>query len=483
MYVFLRYSLVLVKRWFWLLLLGIVFCGGAAIVISLLLPATYEATTLLIINQKSFTSAYDNTTASVLAVPTYAPLLTAPAVLDPVVALHPGMSLQQLEGMIAVNPESNTQIITLSVKNSNPKTAAQLANEIGQSFAIYLYDNYPAKAQVVDANVPIAPINAKPLSYGAVGSVVGLGLALTLITIFEWIDDLPKSAEEVQELLDVDILTAIPQLLHQSRHTATLSEENSLLAEGCHILCANLNAVQRLQPCKLVMITSSLASEGKSTIVAKLATQLAISGKHVLLIDANLRDPVQHSYFHLDNEYGLGNILTENALQLEEALYGQETSIPQLWVLTAGNGFSNPADLLQSSRTTDLFSYFQQAPFDYVLFDTPPLLSVADAQILSSHVQATVLVVDLSHTARRVLTRTRKVLGRLHPTMLGIVLNRSLSTDSSNLKLYVHDMQTCASVDTLIPSSQIALSENRVEYAEGTTEPRLKVTHNHPQNT
>src|SRR5437763_9213949 len=108
---------LLVRRWTWLVVLGIVFCSGTTFVVSKLIHPVYQASASIVINIKTSTSAYDNFTVSELAVPTYAQLLTNPAILSPVVAEHPGMTLTELNAMMAVKPQSNTLLIELDVTN------------------------------------------------------------------------------------------------------------------------------------------------------------------------------------------------------------------------------------------------------------------------------------------------------------------------------------------------------------------------------
>src|SRR5579864_4820675 len=126
----LRRYIMLARRWAWLVVLGIVLCGGASFVVSAFLPTVYQASATLVISLKSADSAADNVSASEMAVLTYAQLLTNPAILAPVVAQHPGLTLQQLNAMISVNTQSNTQLIGLDVNGKDAQLATQLANEI-----------------------------------------------------------------------------------------------------------------------------------------------------------------------------------------------------------------------------------------------------------------------------------------------------------------------------------------------------------------
>lgn len=431
-----RYA-TLAKHWLWLVILGIVLCGGTGYVISKFMQPVYQASALLVVNLSSTTTPYD-VTGSLAIAPTYAQLLNSPAVLDPVVAKHQGLTLAQLGGMISVKPQANTQNIELDVQNADPALATELANEVSQSLADFANTHLAGGVQVVPAELPTSPIGPKASLNAAIGALIGLALAVALIVLFEWTDDSLDRPEEAQEILGLDTLTTIPHLSRKQR--VKNLEDVPAFAEGCRMLCANLNAAQAIKPFKLVMVTSALAGEGRSTIAANLASFLAMSGKRVLLVDADLRRPSLHKRFQLYELHGLSSALLDMWMEDETELDGEPTEIQTLRVLTAGVLSSNPGELLQSPRAHELFENFKTTQFDYVVFDTPPLLPVADAQIVASYVQAVVLVVDASRTPRKLLLRARQVLNRTYATKLGIVINKSRWSENGDIREYLNDV-------------------------------------------
>ena len=164
--------MLLAKRWWWLVVLGIVLCGGTTYVISKLTHPVYRATATLIVNFQTSPSSNDSVTASLNAVPTYAQLLTSPAVLKPVLALHPGMTLQQLNAMIIVTPKPNSQLIELNIENTNPTLAMNLANEISEQFVQYVNPQLTASVLPLYADRPVAPVFR-----AARGAPAGVGCA------------------------------------------------------------------------------------------------------------------------------------------------------------------------------------------------------------------------------------------------------------------------------------------------------------------
>jgi capsular exopolysaccharide synthesis family protein len=435
-----RYILIF-KRWAWLILLGVVLCGCGTYVVTKLMHPVYQATALLVLNVSVSPSPYENTTASLELLPTYTQLITTPAILGPIASKH-GYTLQQLTPLVAVKSQANSQIIEVDVQNQDPRLATQIANEIAQSFAQFSTSNLGgvAQFQILPAQQPLQPIKPKPSLDALIGAVVGLGLALALIVVFEWLDDRLTQPEEIQSLLGLDLLTTIPILTRRQR--VKNAEDTPALAEGCRILCASLNNAQASKPFKLLMITSALAGEGKSTVAANVASFLALSGKRVLLVDADLRHPVLNQHFQLENQQGFSNAFLDTWAHLDVDLKGQPTEIPSLRVLTAGVLPSNPTELLQSPLAHQLFQHFKEMQqFDYIIFDTSPLLPVADSLVLACYVQAAVLVVDASKTPRSVLMRAKQALSKTGVRLVGVALNKCQWPDYGEIREYLNEIE------------------------------------------
>jgi tyrosine-protein kinase len=263
--------------------------------------------------------------------------------------------------------------------------------------------------------------------------VVGLLLAMMLSLFFEWISNRATSVEQIQELLDVEIMTLVPRIPRKAR----LSETWQATVEKYHMICASLNVAQASKPFKLVMFTSALAGEGKSTIISQVAMSLAQTGKQVLLIDLNIHRPALEQQFRLPSQVGLTNLLTRKSTRLHIEQYSQASEVLGLRVLTAGTQRMNSAEFLQTLAATRFFALLKQTAFDYILFDAPPLFAVADTQILLPMLEAVVLVVNGAHTPRRVLARTRQVLWRLQTTrVLGVIVNQSAWRDYADTHPY-----------------------------------------------
>ncbi|PLS18103.1 capsular biosynthesis protein [Bacillus sp. M6-12] len=175
-----------------------------------------------------------------------------------------------------------------------------------------------------------------------------------------------------------------------------------------------------------LVVTSSGPGEGKSTTVANLAVVFAQQGKRVLLIDADLRKPTVHYTFRKDNTVGLTNVLTRQTA-FSKAV--SESDIENLYILPSGPIPPNPAELLGSNAMNELLEDLYEQ-FDMVLFDTPPVLAVTDAQILASKSNGTILVVKSGYTVTDAASKAKELLLAAQAKLLGVVLNQREQKES-----------------------------------------------------
>lgn len=191
------------------------------------------------------------------------------------------------------------------------------------------------------------------------------------------------------------------------------------VAEQYRTIRTNIQFSNVDQDIKTIVVTSSGAEEGKSTTTSNLATVYAQQGLKVLLIDADLRKPTGHYTFRLENHIGLTNVLTRQST-LAQAV--QESEIPHLSVLTSGPIPPNPSELLASAQMVELLKEMKEQ-FDMIIFDTPPILAVADAQILANQVDGTILVVSSGKTEKDAALKSKELLSNAQGKLLGVVLN------------------------------------------------------------
>lgn len=204
-----------------------------------------------------------------------------------------------------------------------------------------------------------------------------------------------------------------------ARKLVTSANSKSIVTEQFRTLRTNINFSMPDKEIKTFLFTSSSPGEGKSTIAANTAVVFAQEGKRVLLVDADMRKPTVHYTYHVTNTIGLSNLLTRQAT-LEEVL--KDTEIENLQIITCGPIPPNPAELV-GSQTMDRMIVDMKDKYDVIIFDAPPVLSVADAQILSNKADGTILVMSAGETEKTEILKAKEALVSSNANIIGVVLN------------------------------------------------------------
>ena len=266
----------------------------------------------------------------------------------------------------------------------------------------------------------------------ALGLSTGIGLAFLL----EGIDNTVRTPEQAQIISALPSLGMIPlgsknteassrqRLAVASSKEAvelvTLSRPQSQMAESYRALRTSLLLTSLGAPPKVILITSALPQEGKTTTSINTAIVLAQKGTRVLLIDADLRRPSIHKTLGMGPRTGLSNVLTGNAT-IQQATV-RSTILPSLFVLPAGTPPPNPAELLASANMKDVLTELG-GEYDHIVIDTPPTLSVTDAVVMSTRADAVVLVIRSGQTTKQALRRARDLLMQVNARVCGVLLN------------------------------------------------------------
>lgn len=201
-----------------------------------------------------------------------------------------------------------------------------------------------------------------------------------------------------------------------------LTDPRSPAAEAYRTLRTNLIFSSVEQPVCTLLVSSASAGDDKSLVLANLAVALAQAGSSVILVDADLRRPVQHTLWGVSNERGLSALMIDDTLLAAPPLIA--SSVAGLSILPAGTLPPIPADVLSSQRMTDVIGLLK-ARAQYVLFDTPPVLAAADAALLGTKLDGAVLAVRAGSTRRDHVARARQALARVHVRVLGAVLTNA----------------------------------------------------------
>lgn len=273
------------------------------------------------------------------------------------------------------------------------------------------------------ANVPSYPISPNVSQTVLLAAAIGLGLAVAGAFLIEFLDDTIKTPDELSRLAPLPVLASIAPIEGENAgdRLVVANEPLSTISEAFRVMRTNIQFAFVDRRLRSFSVTSAGPSEGKSVVLANLATSIAQSGAKVVVIDSDLRRPTTHKIFGVSNEDGLSNLILHPEHQAAD--YLKETTVENLWLLTTGPLPPNPAELLGSQRMGDIIEELQ-AFADLVVFDTPPALVVTDAVVVSTRVDGVVVVVDAGHTRRGLIKRVIDELHRVRANVLGFALNR-----------------------------------------------------------
>ncbi len=338
-----------------------------------------------------------------------------------------------------------------------------LVNQINQASAtVAQFQATIATAQqqtnvvsVVDpAIIPVAPRTADTRIATLFGVFLGAAAALGLVTVLDYFDDKLRTVEVATQVLSLPIVGAIPRFGKRNASSGDRLVTNygslSEVTEAYRRLRTNLVFMTDQDHQKVLVVTSAGPGEGKSLTTSNLAATMAFAGMRVLLIDADMRRPMLHEMFGLENKVGLSTLLfvdPENAnvgskrsrdddlkvlRTLDQCV--QATQVPNLKVITSGFIPSNPSEILGSMLMKRWVEAFRAASnIDVIIIDTPPTLMFADSSILGALVNATtLLIVDSTKTRRKQAVQARDQLQQIGVDVKGVVLNRLNPRDNTS---------------------------------------------------
>ncbi len=301
---------------------------------------------------------------------------------------------------------------------------------------------------VIDAPVvPSHPTKPNIPRNLAIGLVVGLALGVAAGFTSEMLDNRVYRAEDVPPIAKLPVLVSIPFFsfpvpekseeelpIPADKHLGLISAQQprSEWAEAYRALRTSVLLSSSGAPPKLLLVTSGLPQEGKSTTSFNLATVMAQRGGRVLLVDADLRRPTVHIIAGVKPESGLSTILTGSTTLKDSTL---KTEIPGLDILPAGPIPPAPAELLGSDAMKGVLAQCK-AEYDFVILDAPPVLSVTDAVILSVEVDAVLVVVRAAVTTKHCIRRTRELLSAVGAKVLGIIVNAQTTSFADDYYYY-----------------------------------------------
>lgn len=413
-----------------LILLGLM--TGATI--SLVVTPVYTATTALFLTVQSGATAGELQQGSTYAenqVTSYAEVVTKPIVLEPVITqLGLTSTPAELARNVRASAPTGTAIIEIAVVGRDPVATAALANAIGQQVIVTVAELSPAgsgdtdavKATVVaPAAVPGEWTSPKVMQNLMLGLILGLLVGVGQAVIRDRLDITVIDEADVAEITERSIVGSVAYDADTEEHPLVFTTDpHSSRAEAYRRFRTNLQFLELGPANRSIVVTSSIPGEGKTTSAINLAASLADLGESVLLVDADLRKPSVAEFLKLDSASGLTTVIIGRAT-LAEAV--QPVGSGNLHVLTSGQVPPNPSELLGSTAMQKVLQE-AAARYDTVIIDTPPLLPVADAAIVTRWTAGVLVVTGCSSVTRPELSRALASLDAVDANVLGLVLNK-----------------------------------------------------------
>ncbi|NNC12951.1 polysaccharide biosynthesis tyrosine autokinase [Planctomonas sp. JC2975] len=426
------YLRVLRKQWILivaLVLVGIVAAAGY----SLLVTPQYQASAKVFVSTQASDNVADLVQGNSFTqqrVQTYADLVNTPVVLAPVAArLGLKMTPDELSTHISASSPVNTTIIEITATSTKANQSAWIANQTAASLAktVQTLETPNSKGAVSPvkltrvqvADIPESPASPKVWLNVLLGALIGLAVGVAIALMRETLDTRVRNERDVQQITEAPIVGGIVyDGKAASRPLIVQVDPRGARAESFRTLRTNLQFLDVGADARTFVISSSVENEGKTTTGLNLAIALSDAGNRVLVIDADLRQPRIAHYLGIEGAVGLTDVLIGRAELTDVVQPWGKTSLS---ALPAGSVPPNPSELLGSQAMASLIQRVE-GMYDYVLFDSPPLLPVTDAAVLGKTVGNTLLVVAASRTRKAQLKGSVSALANVGARLAGIII-------------------------------------------------------------
>jgi capsular exopolysaccharide synthesis family protein len=417
-------------RKYWWVMLGAASLGALVGVLAVLrADPVYRAEVTFFVktsNQNTASAAAMGDQFAQRRVNSYVGLLSSDRLADMVVRTSGvDITAEQVSGMIGASGDINTVLLTATATSNDEEVASRVAGAVALRFPglVDSIENQSPEDTAVTLEVVNGPVvgelpSRAPLKIGT-PTLLGLLFGFAIAMLLQWRDTAVRSVEEVGQLGLGPVLGKVPfDRRIRSAPLILTDDPHSVRAEAFRQLRTNLQFLSVDEPIGVVVVTSSVADEGKSITSANLALAVAAADARVLVVEADLRKPTLADVFGVERAVGLTDVLA-GRLELDDVV--QPWGDSGVTVLPSGPLPPNPAELLGSAAMGALLDKARSA-YDLVVIDTPPLLPVTDPAVLAARVDGALLVARFGKTSRQQLTQAKRALEAVGARQLGTVL-------------------------------------------------------------
>ncbi len=431
------------KQWLLIVLVSLIVGIGSYIITDSRYEPVYQTkTTFVVTTRGSSNTVYSNLSSTSSLAEVFTELLNSSILRKSIVQ---EMGVTSFHGAINTAVVPNTNLITMTVTDSDPRMAFLATRAIIEHHDELTYQVVNGIQLEVLQNpvVPTAPINPS-VALSQMRRVMMLAALATavLLAAMSYLRDVVRSATEVRKKLECDFLGEIPhEKAYKTLSSRVRNQKNSILitnpvagfrfVESIRKLC--LRVEQGMGDGKILMVTSLLENEGKSTVAVNLALAMEKKHKRVLLIDCDLRKPACHKVLGCETfTYGINNVLHSNTDLTDCFLRYQETD---MYMLLAKTGEHNTGELIASTQMEVLLNWAKKI-FDLIVIDLPPMGVATDAEAMADLADACLLVIRQNVAFAPELNKAISNLEGHRAKMLGCVLNNVFSTQLSSGQSY-----------------------------------------------
>lgn len=403
----------------------------------LIVPKYQATTTLLVQPQGASLTNYDSLVANEKLVPTYSAIVKSKKAAASVIAsLKLDVTGEELLEAVDVTGVKGSMVIEIAVMHTKPDQAIAITNAFAESFKAMLPEILEVKKVATLDSPELSnsgkPVNPNPVLIMVIVFILALNTVTGFIIVFEILDKTVKTEKLLQKLLEIPVLACLPSYKGKTKkrrlELSCMEEPASAMSEAFRKLRTNMLYMKGVKEIHTLVVTSPLPKEGKTVTAANLAIALAQEGRQVLLVDGNLRNPSIHKLFGIPNDEGLVTAITGENSDLAVFPTPQEN----LHIFPGGPIPTNPSELLSSPKMNELLESLREL-FDVIVFDSPPVLTVADTQVLSRSSDAVLLVTRLGVTLCESALQAKELLLHVGANLVGAVANNQRIRHKRNL--------------------------------------------------